>query len=92
MPEIKVIIPSTLRRHFPMPPECSAAGESVADVINDLEKQYNGLSSYLLDERGALRTHVNLYIGENPVLDRTGLSDRISVNDTLYVLQALSGG
>jgi hypothetical protein len=50
------------------------------------------LRSYLVDEHGRLRRHVNVYINDQSVTDRIGLSDADKAEDDIYVFQALSGG
>jgi molybdopterin converting factor small subunit len=53
---------------------------------------YPGLTDYLVDEQGALRKHVNIYIGENLIEDRTNLKDIVNPSDEVLIFQALSGG
>lgn len=70
----------------------SAAGHTVAEVVADLDRQYPGLGDYIIDERGRLRKHVNIFVGEELIEDRLTLSDPVAGNDQLYIYQALSGG
>ena len=48
---------------------------TAAQVVQQLEERAPGLRFYLCDETGSLRTHVNLFIGEERVLDRRQLGD-----------------
>jgi molybdopterin converting factor small subunit len=89
---ISVSFPSHLRRHFPVPPECLADGETVAEVVHDLDRQFPGLAGYLVHEDGSLRQHVNIFLDERWLADRKRLSDPISGVGRVYVMQALSGG
>ncbi len=50
------------------------------------------LRSYVLDEQGAVRRHVAIYINDRPANDRVRLSDAVAARDQVYVFQALSGG
>lgn len=65
---------------------------TVRDVVKALDEQAPGLGLYLCDERGVLRTHVNIFIGDERILDRRGLSDTVSEDARVFVLQSLSGG
>jgi sulfur-carrier protein len=65
---------------------------TVADVVRELEARAPGLGGYICDERGRLRMHVNIFVGEERVADRDGLSDPVAPDSRVYVLQALSGG
>ena len=50
------------------------------------------LRGYVLDDQGALRRHVAVYLNGLPVRDRTRLSDRVGPRDEIHVFQALTGG
>ncbi len=89
---IRVRFPRHLRRHVPVPAECEATGGTVGDVLQDLDRRFPGVSSYLIDERGSLRQHVNLFLGDQLVRDRTKLSDSTEGYEELVIMQALSGG
>ena len=65
---------------------------SVAEVLRAVDEIAPGFSDYVLDERGALRRHVNLCVNDAMVIDRRTLSDRVADNATVYIFQALSGG
>ncbi|MDP2304882.1 MAG: MoaD/ThiS family protein [Pseudomonadota bacterium] len=67
-------------------------GESVAEVLGVLNVRYPGLAAYILDEHGALRKHVNVFVDESMVHDRMRLSDAVGPGTRIHVLQALSGG
>lgn len=65
---------------------------NVAQVLSELDKQYPGFALYIVDERGGLRPHVNIFVGEEMVVDRKTLSDRLKEDSHVYIMQALSGG
>lgn len=67
-------------------------GATVAEVVAALEARHPGLAHYLTDERGALRKHVNIFIGEALIVDADRLSDAVPENGTVFIMQALSGG
>lgn len=67
-------------------------GTTVGEAIAELDKRYPGFALYVVDETGRLRRHVNIFVGEEPICDREGLSDKVSPGDGIYILQALSGG
>lgn len=82
-----------LRRFFPgLLDEVEVQGEIVAEVIVELDKQYPGLASYVVDEQGRLRQHVNIFVDEKLVRDRERLQDPVAEDDEVFILQALSGG
>ncbi len=81
-----------LKRFFPNLKEMTASGNTLQEVFNEVENNYPKVRSYLLDEQGSLRGHVNIFIDGNIIEDRDGLSDRFSPNSEIYIMQALSGG
>lgn len=81
-----------LRRFFPTLEAGEVAGATVRDVIAELDRRHPGLASYLVDETGRLRRHVNVFIGEEPIADREHLGDPVAPGDKIFILQALSGG
>lgn len=81
-----------LLRFFPSLTEGEVPGATVREVIEALEKRHPGFSAYIVDETGRLRRHVNVFVGEEPIYDREALSDKVSPDDKVFILQALSGG
>ncbi len=67
-------------------------GATVAEIIGALDALAPGLAFYLCDERGRLRPHVNVFIGQDRVVDRTRLTDPVAPDAKVFILQALSGG
>lgn len=67
-------------------------GATVAEVLLALEGLAPGIGFYVCDERGRLRTHVNVFIGKSMVKDRQRLSDPVAPTDAIHIIQALSGG
>jgi hypothetical protein len=51
-----------------------------------------GFTYYICDERGCLRTHVNIFVGDERIWDRTRLSDPVPDGARVLIMQALSGG
>ncbi|MCB1772708.1 MAG: MoaD/ThiS family protein [Gammaproteobacteria bacterium] len=85
---------ANLLRFFPVLEgrEIDVAAGSVAEVLRAVDAIAPGFSDYVLDERGALRRHVNVCVDQRLVIDRQTLSDRVGDNATLHIFQALSGG
>jgi sulfur-carrier protein len=86
----------TFTRHlqvfFPNLSDGEIPGTSVREMIDELERRYPGLASYIVDDTGKLRRHVNIFVGQEPIHDREKLSDALKSEDKVLILQALSGG
>ncbi len=83
---------SALKRFFPGLKSLEIPGGTVSEVVEKLEQEYPGLTGYILDEQGKLRQHVNIFIGEELIQDKETLQDKLSPQDQVFILQALSGG
>jgi molybdopterin synthase sulfur carrier subunit len=86
-----IVFTPALRR-FLSTPDASVVGATVAEALQDIFGVNHALRSYILDDQGALRLHVAIYVNGEPVRDRTGLSDPVARDDEIYVFQALTGG
>ena len=84
---------SHLKRFFPnLRNGEPVEGETVAEIVANLNILHPGLGGYLVDERGALRKHVNIFIGDTRIHDTERLQDPVSPETVLFIMQALSGG
>ena len=82
---------SHLVRHRPAP-GVIAEGDTLAKVLAQGFAGDDLLRSYVLDEQGRVRKHVNIYLDGSLIRDRLRLSDPVGPGSEIYVLQALSGG
>ncbi len=81
-----------LKRFFPDLSELEVEAATVAEALAAVDARWRGLGDYIIDEQGALRKHVNIFIGDELLRDKRGLSDKISADTRIYIMQALSGG
>ncbi|MBL7813850.1 MAG: MoaD/ThiS family protein [Saprospiraceae bacterium] len=88
----KVNFTAALKRFYPTLEPMVVEGNSVAEILAVLEKKHTGLTDYLVDEHGELRQHINIFIGDQMLTDRTNLSDEVRERDEVLIFQALSGG
>ena len=81
-----------LKRYYPDLGPIVSPETSIVNLIEYANKKYPGIKNYILDEQGNLRKHVQIFIGENLIRDRKGLSDKVPGDEEVYIMQALSGG
>ncbi len=65
---------------------------TVASVFAVLEAEHPALRRRLTDEQGALRRHVNIYLGNDNIRDLSGLETKLAEGDELLVLPSVAGG
>jgi sulfur-carrier protein len=65
-----------------------AEGDSVARVLRELEQAQPALSGWILDERGLIRRHINVFVNGERATEETSVASE----DRVEVLPAISGG
>ena len=73
-------------------PAAQVTGATVGEVLAAVFEARPVLRGYVLDDQGAVRRHVAIYVKGEAVRDRAKLSDPIGPDDEIYVFQALTGG
>lgn len=86
-----VVFTPNLRRHVECPTE-EVEGGTVRAVLDAVFATNPRLGTYVLDDQGALRHHMNVFIDGEQIADRDRLSDPVRAASEVYVMQALSGG
>ena len=81
-----------LKRFFPDLSELEVEAATVAEAVAAVDARWRGLGDYIIDEQGALRKHVNIFIGDELLRDKRRLTDKIFADTRIYIMQALSGG
>jgi molybdopterin converting factor small subunit len=82
---------ANLRRHVACP-SVSVAGQSVGEALAVVFDQNPRLRGYVVDEQGAVRRHMNIFVDGVQIRDRVELGDAVGPDSEIYVMQALSGG
>lgn len=83
-----VTLPSTLARLAAGRDEIELDGTTAGALLMSLEERHAELRGWILDERGRLREHVNLFVNDAPGT----LESAVGPEDQVHVLQAISGG
>jgi sulfur-carrier protein len=68
--------------------EHAIEGGSVGELLLELERSHPATSGWILDERGALRRHINVFVNGELCAQETP----VAADDRVDVLPALSGG
>jgi molybdopterin synthase sulfur carrier subunit len=90
---IVVRIPTPLQKLTADKPEVTAAGGTVQEILQDLDRQYPGLKERLCDPtNGKLRRFVNLYVNEEDIRFLKAEATPIKDGDELSIIPAIAGG
>ena len=89
---IKVRIPTPLMKLTDNQSEVSAKGETISDIINNLENQFNGIKDRICEENGAPRRFINIYINEEDIRFLEGEMTSVKDGDEISIIPAIAGG
>ncbi|MFC5288983.1 MoaD/ThiS family protein [Actinokineospora guangxiensis] len=88
---VTVSIPTILRTHTGGEKSVSAAGATLAEVIDSLDADHGGIKSRLVKD-GALHRFVNVYVNDEDVRFAGGLEAKVADGDNVTILPAVAGG
>ncbi|MBN3818163.1 MoaD/ThiS family protein [Paraburkholderia sp. Se-20369] len=86
-----LLFAASIQRHVATP-EREIDARTLGDALETVFTAQPGLRGYILDDQGALRKHLAVFVDGQPVRDRQHLSDALGDESRVYVVQALSGG
>ncbi|GHG55859.1 hypothetical protein GCM10012320_27980 [Sinomonas cellulolyticus] len=92
---VTVVVPSVLaptsggQTVFELP---EGSVRSAGEALDAVARRFPMLGRRLRDERGALRRHVNVYVGGEDVRRGAGLATPVGEGDEVLVIQSIAGG
>jgi molybdopterin converting factor small subunit len=89
---VTVRLPGALRDATGGETKLTAAGGTVGEVIADIDRRHPGFAARVLDDRGAIRSYVNVYIGEEDARTRGGSGATVPDGSEVMVIPAMAGG
>ncbi|MCD4526473.1 MoaD/ThiS family protein [Nocardioides sp. cx-173] len=89
---VSVRVPTILRTYTGGESEVTAQGTTLAEVLDDLEASYSGIRARILDDNGALRRFVNVYVGNDDVRFLDDLATPTPDGTQVSVIPAVAGG
>lgn len=85
----RVIVPSQLRSYTQGRSEVTATGATLAELFEDLDRQFPGFRFRVIDEQDRVRRHVIIFVGAEREED---LTKAIPPGADVQIVGALSGG
>ena len=89
---VTVRLPGALRDATGGQTKLQTPAGTLADVISDIDRRHPGFRSRVLDEKGALRTYVNVYIGDDDARTKGGIDATVPDGSEVMVIPAMAGG
>jgi sulfur-carrier protein len=89
---IDVRVPTILRSYTDGQKTVQGGGDTIADLLTDLDRRHPGLLGRLVTEDGGLHRFVNVYINDEDVRFLGALDAKLNDGDTVTILPAVAGG
>jgi sulfur-carrier protein len=89
---VTVRIPTPLRAVAKGNADVQAKGDTIDEVIADLERQFPGLRERLVDETGELRRFVNIYVNQEDIRFMDNRATVLKDGDEVAIVPAIAGG
>ena len=89
---VSVRVPTILRTYTGGASEVTADGATLGEVLDDLDRSYPGIKARVVDESGALRRFVNVYVGNDDVRFLDDLATATPDGVQISVIPAVAGG
>ncbi|MBI5253588.1 MAG: MoaD/ThiS family protein [Euryarchaeota archaeon] len=88
---VTVRLATPLRKFSDGKPEITADGETLQEVIENINAKSPGFADRII-ENGEIKRFVNIYVNNEDVKMGKGLATKIGKNDIISILPAVSGG
>jgi sulfur-carrier protein len=89
---IDVRIPTILRSHTGGAKAVQGSGDTLAELLDDLDSRHSGLRARLVTDQGGLHRFVNVYVNDEDVRFLGALDAKLNDGDTVTILPAVAGG
>jgi len=88
----KVRIPTPLRKLTNNEELIEVDGGTISEAIAELQTRYPGIKDRLLDDTGAVRRFVNVYVNEEDIRFLQNQETKLRDGDEISIIPAIAGG
>ena len=90
MPTIRV--PSALRPLTGGNSDVDVKASTVREALGELERRHPGISAKVLDDAGAVKPFIRIYVGAEDIGALSGLDTNVGERDEIAIIPAIAGG
>ena len=88
----QILIPTALRAYVDSLPSVQVEGRTVGELLLNLTERYGQLRQHLYDERGKLRSFVNIYVNDEDCRALQREATPVGTGDVVSIVPAIAGG
>lgn len=89
---IIIRIPTILRKLTAGQEEVHGRGETIVEVLQNLERDFPGFQERLFDGQGTLRKFINIYLNDQDIRFLNNLGTPVPEGSTISLIPAIAGG
>jgi molybdopterin synthase sulfur carrier subunit len=89
---IDVKVPTILRQHTGGNATVTGHGDTVRQVLDNLDGRYPGIKARVVADDGAIHRFVNVYLNDEDVRYLGAMETEVRDGDTIAILPAVAGG
>jgi molybdopterin synthase sulfur carrier subunit len=89
---VSIRIPTPLRKLTQNQELVDGQGDTIGDILDNLEKNYPGLKERVCDEQGSVRRFVNIFVNDEDIRFLQDTATVVKSGDEVSIVPAIAGG
>jgi len=89
---IKIMIPTPLRQYTGKQDTVEVEGKTAGEALQNLSTKYEQLKKHLYDDKGQLRSYVNIYVNDEDIRYLQKDATAIKETDVVSIIPSIAGG
>ena len=87
-----ILIPTPLRKFTNNSSRLQVKSGTIQQAVDDLAFQFPELKKHLLDDKGQIRSFINIFVGEDDIRDLQQGETVLSEHTEVSIIPAIAGG
>lgn len=87
-----VIIPTPLRKFTNNTAKIDINAGTIKETVHELTVNFPDLKKHLLDEKGQIRSFINIFVGESDIRDLQQEKTTVKTDTLISIVPAIAGG
>lgn len=87
-----VIIPTPLRKFTNNTAKVDINAGTIEETVNELTVNFPDLKKHLLDEKGQIRSFINIFVGDSDIRDLQQEKTAVKSDTLISIVPAIAGG